>query len=144
MRRAVTASLAVAFLFGIKSCGDPYGSAQERVEEFMEEIREREGLEAVKYLHPSFRDSLTKDIELPVQFTEMKPSEVLACLLSSMGANIKDVEVDEAEPTGEKMVTMKVKVKDKNELERIFRFVLIKEGDEWYIADITPYTLERK
>lgn len=144
MRRAVAASLAVAFLFGVKSCGDPYGSAKDRVEDFMEEIREKEGMEAVRYLHPTFRDTLVRDLKLPVQFTEMKPSEVLACLLSSMGSGIKDVEVGEGTRIDDRTVKLKVRVKDRNELEKIFNFVLVREEEEWFIADITPYTLERK
>jgi len=136
--------LAIAFLLGAKSCGDPYGSAREEVEDFMEEIKEKEGFSAVKHLHPSFRDALIKEVKLPVQFTEMKPSEILACLLSSMGANIGDVEVEEGRAVDDRTVRVKVRVRDKNDLERIFNFLLVREGDKWYIADITPHTADLK
>ncbi len=143
MRKAVVASLAVALLFGIKSCGEPYGGAEETVEKFMEEIQEKEGYEAIKYLHPSFRDNLAKDIRIPVQFTELKPSEVLSCVLSTMGAGIEEVDMQGGKMIGDRTAIIKVKVEDKSGLEKIFNFVLIKEEDRWYIADISPYTPER-
>ncbi len=139
MRKAVLATLAVALLFGIKSCGESYDGAQDVVEDFMEEVQEKEGDEAIKYLHPSFRDSLTKDIKLPVQFTEMKPSEVLSCLLSTMGSNIDDVDVKDGKLIGENTAIIKVSVEDKDEIKKIFNFVLIKEDGEWLIADISNF-----
>jgi len=139
MRKAVIASLAVALILGVKSCGEPYDSAKDTVEEFMEEIQEGEGLEAIRYLHPSFRDSLSKNLKLPVQFTELRPSEVLACLLSSMGAGIEEVDIKGGELIGENTALIKVRVEDENEIAKLFSFVLIKEDGKWYIADITPY-----
>ena len=142
MRKALIASVAVALLLGIKSCGEPYDGAKDVVEDFMEEVQEKEGHEAIKYLHPSFRDNLSKDIKLPVQFTELRPSEVLACLLSTMGANIEDFDVKEGKLIGDNTALLKVKVEDKNEITKLFSFVLIKEEDRWLIADITPYVPE--
>ncbi len=139
MRKAVVASLAVALLLGIKSCGESYDGAQDVVEDFMEEIQEKEGDEAIKYLHPSFRDNLTKDVKLPVQFTEMKPSEVLSCLLSTMGSNIEDVDVKDGKLIGDNTAIIKVSVEDKDEIKKIFNFVLIKEDGEWLIADISNF-----
>ncbi len=139
MRKVAIALVVVALFIGLKSCGEPYDSAQEVVEDFMEEIREGEGMDAVKYLHPSFRDNLTKDLRLPVQFTELRPSEALACLLSTMGASIKEVDVRSGELIGENTALIRVRVEDKNELAKLFDFVLIKEGDRWMIADIAPY-----
>ncbi|WP_457600680.1 DUF4878 domain-containing protein [Hydrogenivirga sp.] len=144
MRKAVVASLAVALIFGVKSCGEPYDAAKDSVEEFMEEVKEGEGSEAIRYLHPSFRDNLAKDLKLPVQFTELKPSEVLSCLLSSMGANIDEVDVKEGKLIGENTAIIKVKVEDKNGVDKLFSFVLIKEEDRWLIADITTYVPELK
>lgn len=139
MRKIALASLVALTLFGIKSCGEPYGAAKDTVEDFMEEIKEKEGMEAIRYLHPSYRDSLAKEIKLPVQFTELRPSEVLACLLSTMGANIEEVEVKDGKIIGENTALIKVKVEDKNDIEKIFSFVLIKEDGKWLIADISPY-----
>ncbi len=138
MRKWALAFLALALL-GVKSCGEPYGDAEDTVEDFMRKIKRKEGFEALKFLHPAYRENLTKDLKLPVQFTELKPSEVLACLLSSMGRNIEDVEVKDGKMVGERTVFVKVKVEDKNEIEKMFTFVLVREDDRWYIADITPY-----
>ncbi|HIQ30935.1 MAG TPA: DUF4878 domain-containing protein [Aquifex aeolicus] len=139
MRKAFLLALGTLFVFGIKSCGEPYGEAQDVVEEFMEEVRDREGASAIRFLHPSYRDSLTKDLSLPIQFTEMRPSEVLACLLSAMGSGINSVEVKSGKLVGSNTALIKVKVEDDRELEKLFTFVLIKEGDGWKIADISPY-----
>jgi len=144
MRKAAIASLAVALILGVKSCGEPYDAAKNVVDEFMEEIQEGEGSEAIEYLHPSFRDNLSKELKLPIQFTELKPSQVLACLLSTMGAEIEDVEVKEGKLIGDNTALIKVKVEDRSDIEKIFSFVLIKEDDKWLIADITPYVPELK
>ncbi len=130
---------AVVIFLGIKACGEPYEGAKDVVEEFMEEIREMEGRDALKYLHPTYRDSLAKDLKIPVQFTEMRPSELLACALSTMGEGIEDVEIQEGKMIGENTALVKVKVEDKNEIVKIFNFVLVKEGGKWLIADIGPY-----
>ncbi len=141
MRKIAIASVAIALILGIKSCGEPYDSAKDTVEEFMEEIQEGEGLEAIKYMHPSFRDNLTKDIKLPVQFTELRPSEMLACLLSTMGANIEEVKIKDGELISENTAIIRVRIEDKNEIGKLFDFVLIKDGDKWMIADITPHAI---
>lgn len=140
MRKVVAVSLGVLFLLGVKSCGEPYGDAKDVVEDFMEEIREQEGTEAIRFLHPSYRDNLAKNVQLPIQFTETTPSEVLACLLSTMGANIEEVDVKEGRMIGDRTALIKVRVEDKNGIDKLFSFVLIKEDDEWKIADITSYT----
>ncbi len=139
MRKVVVVSLTLALLFGIKSCGESYNAAEDTVDEFMSEIKDREGHEAMRYLHPSYRDNLSKEVRLPVQFTELKPSEVLACLLSTMGSNIDDFDVKEGKLIGENTALIKVEVEDKNGIEKLFSFVLIKEDGKWLIADITPY-----
>jgi len=139
MRKVIIASVVVLTLFGIKSCGKPYGAARDTVEDFMEEIKGKEGMEAIRYLHPSYRDSLAKELKLPIQFTELRPSEILACLLSTMGSNIEDVDITDGKIIGEKTALIKVKVEDKRGIEKIFNFVLIKEDGKWLIADISPY-----
>ena len=139
MRKALLASLGVALILGIKACGEPYEGAEGVVEEFMEEIQEGEGSEAIKFLHPTYRDNLAKDLKLPVQFTELKPSQVLACLLSTMGAGIEEVDVKGGQLIGDKTALLKVKVEDKEGIKKLFTFVLVKEDGEWLIADITPY-----
>ncbi len=140
MKKVILGALAVAFILGVKSCGEPYDSAKDIVEEFMEEIREGEGKDAIKYLHPSYRDNLAKDLKIPVQFTEMKPTQLLSCVLSVMGENIEDVEIREGKMVGENTALIKVEVEDKEEIKKIFTFVVIKEGGDWYIADITTYS----
>ena len=139
MRKALLALLVLAFLLGIKACGEPYEDAEGVVEEFMEEIKEGEGHEAVKFLHPAYRDNLAKDLKLPVQFTELKPSQVLGCLLSTMGESIEEVEVKEGKLIGDRTALLKVKVEDMEGIKKLFTFVLVKEDGEWMIADITPY-----
>ncbi len=124
----------------IKSCGEPYREAEEVVTEFMEEIQEGEGKDAIKYLYPSYRDALARDLKLPVQFTELKPSQVLSCVLSSMGENIEEVEVVRGKSLGDSVAEVVLKVEDENELDKVFRFILIKDSDDdWKIAGIEPF-----
>ncbi len=124
----------------IKSCGEPYGEAKEVALEFMEEIQEGEGKDAMKYLYPSYRDSLAKNLQLPLQFTELRPSEVLACALSTMGENIEDVDVVSGKSLGNSAAEVVIKVEDDNEIEKIFRFILIKDSEgEWKIANIESF-----
>jgi hypothetical protein len=144
MRRGGAVLLILLALILIKSCADPSGDAKETVEEFLERIREGEGIEAVRLLHPSFRDSLVEKVKLPVQFTELKPSELLACVLTTMGHSIEDVEVDGSEVVGEKTALVKVKIEDKDEIEKIFTFVVMRDTDRWYIVDITSFVPQRK
>ncbi len=144
MKRAVLISLSIVLFLGIKACTEPYDNASESVEHFIKYIKKKKGMSALKYLHPSFRDNLIKDVKLPFELTEMKPSEILACLLSSMGTNIEDAHVENIQSINENTLKVRVKIEDKNELEKLFNFILIKEGNNWYIADISPYTIDKK
>ncbi|AAC06501.1 DUF4878 domain-containing protein [Aquifex aeolicus] len=140
MRNKVLIVLAViAGALILKSCGEPYSGAKETVGEFMEEIAEGEGRDAIKYLYPAYRDELAKNFKLPVQFTEMKPSEVLACVLSTMGRNIDEVEIKKAIAVNPNTANVVVKVEDKEGIEKFFSFTVVKEGDKWYIAKIEKY-----
>ena len=130
----------IAGLLVLKSCGEPYEGAEETVEEFMEEVMEGEGLDAVKYLHPSYREELLNKIKLPFQFTELRPSEILACILSSMGENVEKVKVREIKEVNEKTAKVLVSVYDNKEIEKFFNFLVVKEGKKWYIAKIEEYT----
>ncbi|MEN3028034.1 MAG: DUF4878 domain-containing protein [Aquificaceae bacterium] len=124
------------FLF--RACGDsPEESGRETVKEFIENIRDGEGREALKLLYPPLRDALSQDIKLPVQLTEMKPSEVLACVLSSMGENIKKVKVLDTSRIDDKHVEVTVKVIDKQGVEKIFTFIVIRDEKRWKIASIS-------
>ncbi|NPA32599.1 MAG: DUF4878 domain-containing protein [Aquificae bacterium] len=133
----VTALVAGAMI--LKSCGEPYSGAAETVEEFMEEVMEGDGMDAVQYLHPSYRDELAKNLRLPVQFTELRPTELLACALSTMGAGIDDVDIKKVKLAGEDVAKVVVSVEDKEGLEKLFSFLVVKEGDRWYIAKIENY-----
>lgn len=140
MKNKVLIVLAViAGVIILKSCGEPYSGAKETVDEFMEEIIEGEGKDALKYLYPAYRDELAKNFKLPVQFTEMKPSEVLACVLSTMGRNIDEVEIKKAIAVNPNTANVVVKVEDKDGIEKFFSFTVIKEGERWYIAKIENY-----
>ncbi len=133
---AVGAVLLAFFVF--RACGEnPEKSARNLVKDFIEEIRDGEGKEAVKLLYPPFRDALVQDVKLPLQLTEMKPSEVLACLLSSMGENIKKVKVLDASKIDDKHAEVMVKVIDKGGVEKIFTFIVIKDEKKWKIASIS-------
>ena len=128
--------LAVFFLF--RACGNsPEESARDIVKEFIENIRDEEGAEAVKLLYPPFRDALVQDVKLPIQLTEMKPSQILACALSSMGENIKKVRVLDSTKIDEKHVEVLVKVIDRDGVEKIFTFIVIKDEKTWKIASIS-------
>jgi len=50
----------IAGVIILKSCGEPYSGAKETVDEFMEEIIEGEGKDAIKYLYPAYRDDLAR------------------------------------------------------------------------------------
>ncbi|GAB6066499.1 DUF4878 domain-containing protein [Aquifex pyrophilus] len=124
----------------LKSCGEPYSGAKETVDEFMEEIMEGEGRDAIKYVHPTYRDELAKNLKLPVQFTELRPSELLACAFSTMGENIDDVDIKDARMLSKSTAKVIVSVKDREGLEKLFSFIVVKEGKKWYIAKIEKYT----
>ncbi len=144
MRRGGVVLLILLALIAIKSCADPYGDAEEVVEEFIDSIREGEGMEAVKLLHPSFRDTLTAEVKMPVQFTELKPSQLLACALSTMGHGIEDFDIYSGELIGEKTALVKVKIEDKDDIEKIFTFVVMKDTERWYIVDISSFVPPKK
>ena len=63
---------------------------------------------------------------MPVQLTEMKPSEALACELSSMGENIKKVKVLDTSKIDDKHVEVIVKIIDMQGVEKILSFIVIK------------------
>ncbi len=125
--------------FVIKSCGkSPEEQAQDTVKDFISAIRDKEGEDAVKLLYPPFRDALVQNVKLPVEITEMRPSELLACVFSSMGNNIGKVKYLDAKNIDDKHVEVLVKVIDKNGIEKLFSFILIKDEKSWKIASISP------
>ena len=128
----------------IKSCAEPSADAEEVVEEFLEELQEGEGTKAVRYLHPSYRDSLVEELKLPLQFTEMKPTELLSCALSTMGNGIKETDLLETEMVGDRTALVKVMVEDREEMEKILTFVVMKDAERWYIVDITSFIPTQK
>lgn len=133
---ALGAVLLAFFVF--RACGeDPEESAKDTVRDFIESIREGEGREAVMLLYPPFRDALVQDVKLPLQLTEMKPSEILACLLSSMGENIKKVKVLDTSKIDERHAEVILKVLDRDGVEKIFTFIVIKDEKRWRIASIS-------
>lgn len=139
MKRIVLVLGAVLLSFFIfRACGkSPEESARDTVENFIEKVRDKEGKEAVKLLYPPFRDALVQEIKMPVQLTEMKPSELLACMLSSMGENIKKVKVLDTSKIDDKHVEVVVKVIDRNGTEKILTFIAIKDEKRWKIASIS-------
>ncbi len=139
MRKAlIVAGIVLVGFFVVKSCGEnPEKSAQNTVKEFIGAVRDEEGKEAVKLLYPPFRDALVMDLKLPVQLTEMKPSEVLACVLSSMGSNIKKVKYLDSKRIDDKHVEVLVRVIDKEGVDKVFTFIVIKDEKKWRIASIS-------
>ncbi len=139
MKRIVLILGAVLLVFFVfRACGEkPEESARDTVKDFIEEVRNGEGKEAVKLLYPPFRDALVQELKMPVQLTEMKPSEVLACVLSSMGENIKKVKVLDASKIDDKHVEVVVKIIDKQGVEKILSFIVIKDEKKWKIASIS-------
>lgn len=136
---AVGIGLVLLAFFVIRSCGkSPEGQAEDAVKDFISAIKDREGEDAVKLLYPPFRDALAQNVKLPVEITELKPSELLACVLSSMGNNIKKVKYLDAKNIDDKHVEVLVKVIDKNGIEKLFSFILIKDEKKWKIASISP------
>lgn len=132
----LAAILAVFFLF--KSCGEnPEKAAKATVKEFIEKIRDEEGKEAIKLLYPPFRDALAQDLKIPIELTETKPSELLACVLSSMGENIKKVKILDVSKIDDKHTEVLVKVIDKQGIEKVFTFIVIKDEKKWKIASIS-------
>ena len=137
-RVAIVVGAVLLAFFVLRSCGEnPEKSARNTVKDFIENIRDGEGREAVKLLYPPFRDALVQDGKLPLQLTEMKPSEVLACILSSMGENIKKVRMLDTSRIDDKHAEVVVKVVDKEGVEKIFTFIVIKDEKKWKIASIS-------
>jgi len=101
-------------------------------------------MEAIKYLHPSYRDSLASNLKMPLQFTEMKPTELLACALSTMGQGIEEVDIEDTEMVGDRTALVKVRIEDREEIERIFTFVVMRDARRWYIVDITSFIPPKK
>ena len=135
---AIAVGAVLLAFFVLKSCGEnPEKSARNTVKDFIENIRDGEGKDAVKLLYPPFRDALVQDVKLPIQLTEMKPSEILACLLSSMGENIKKVKMLDTSRIDDKHAEVIVKVIDKEGVEKIFTFIVIKDEKRWRIASIS-------
>ncbi|MFN3598890.1 MAG: DUF4878 domain-containing protein [Aquificaceae bacterium] len=131
-------ALVLAAFFVFRACGEsPEESARKTVKEFIEMIRDEEGKEAVKLLYPPFRDALVQELKLPIQLTEMKPSEILACVFSSMGENIKKVKLLDASKIDDKHAEVMVKIIDKQGVEKIFTFIVIKDEKKWKIASIS-------
>ncbi len=137
-RVAIAVGAVLLAFFVLKSCGEnPEKSARNTVKDFIENIRDGEGKDAVKLLYPPFRDALVQDVKLPIQLTEMKPSEILACLLSSMGENIKKVKMLDTSRIDDKHAEVIVKVIDKEGVEKIFTFIVLKDEKRWRIASIS-------
>ncbi|WP_333784606.1 DUF4878 domain-containing protein [Thermocrinis sp.] len=131
-------ALVLVGFFVFRGCGtSPEEASKDTVKEFMSAIREGEGKEAVKLLYPPFRDALVQDVKLPIQITEMKPSELLACALSSMGENVKKVKIIDVKKIDDKHAEVLVKVIDKNGVEKLFWFITIKDEKSWKIASIS-------
>ncbi|MFN3471415.1 MAG: DUF4878 domain-containing protein [Aquificaceae bacterium] len=131
-------ALVLAAFFVFKACGEsPEESARKTVKEFVERIRDEDGKDAVKLLYPPFRDALAQELKVPIQLTEMKPSEALACVLSSMGENIKKVKLLDSSKIDDKHAEVIVKVIDKQGMEKVFTFILIKDEKRWKIASIS-------
>ncbi len=139
MRKAlIIAGVVLASIFLFKGCtSSPEDKAKKTVKEFIEYVKEGEGKDATKLLYPPFRDALAMDLKIPVQLTEMKPSELLACVLSSMGENIKKVKILDAKEIDEKHVEILARVVDKEGIDKVFTFILIKDGKDWKIASIS-------
>jgi len=55
-----------------------------------------------------------------------------------MGNNIKKVRYLDAKNIDDKHVEVLVKVIDKNGIEKLFSFILIKDEKKWKIASISP------
>ncbi|RMH80200.1 MAG: DUF4878 domain-containing protein [Acidobacteria bacterium] len=139
MKKAALAIGAVLLAFFVfRACGeDTKDKARGTVKEFIERVRDGEGKEAVKLLYAPYRDALSQDFKLPIQLTEMKPSEVLACVLSSMGENIKRVKYLDVREIDDKHAEVLVKVIDREGVEKILAFIVIKDEKNWRIANIS-------
>ncbi|MEZ0361094.1 MAG: DUF4878 domain-containing protein [Hydrogenobacter sp.] len=134
---AIGIALVLLAFFVVRSCKEsPQDEAKQTVKEFVSAIKDRDGEKAVKLLYPPFRDALVQNVKLPIEITEMKPSELLACILSSMGKNIKSVKYLDTKKIDDQHVEVLVKVIDKEGIEKLFSFILIKDEKRWRIASI--------
>lgn len=138
MKRLLAVATA-ALLFGVSACGESHRGAKKTVEGFMERVMEKDGAEAVKLLHPTYRDKLSKDLRSPIELVEISPLDILASALSALGDKIESVKVKEEKKARNGTASFKVEVEDKKGVKRLFTFVLVKEDGRWMIADITPY-----
>jgi hypothetical protein len=139
-RTVLILAVVVVGFFVFRACGtSPERASEGTVKEFISAIKDGDGKEAVKLIYPPFRDALVQDIKVPLQLTEMKPSEMLACVLSSMGENIKKVKVLDVKAIDDKHGEVIVKVIDKNGMEKIMAFITIKDEKRWKIASISNF-----
>ncbi|MCI4458031.1 MAG: DUF4878 domain-containing protein [Thermocrinis sp.] len=135
---AVILAVVLAGFFVFRACGtNPEEASESTVKEFLSAIKDGDGKEAVMLLYPPFRDALVQDVKLPVQLTEMRPSEMLACALSSMGENIEKVKVLDVKAIDDKHGEVIVKIVDKNGTEKLLDFITIKDEKRWKIASIS-------
>ena len=137
MQRLVGVLFLLFVVLGVNACGEPHGDAREVVEEFFEKLEDEEGLEAVRLLHPTFRDSLARDIKVPIRIADLKPSQAVACVLATMGSAVDKVEVLDTKGD-EDRAEVKVRTVDKEGIDRILVFEVVKEKDRWFITDIKP------
>jgi len=136
---AIAIGVVLVLFFVFRSCGgSPESQARDIVEDFISAVKDKDGKDAVKLLYPPFRDALVQEVKIPVQLTEMKPSELLACILSSMGENIKKVKYMDTKKIDESHVEVLVKITDKEGVDKIFSFIIIKDEKRWKIASISP------
>ncbi|MFN3813374.1 MAG: DUF4878 domain-containing protein [Aquificaceae bacterium] len=138
MKKAILilgAILLTFFLF--KSCGDSSKEAKSTVEDFISAIRDENGEKAVKLLYPPFREAIVSQVKIPFELTEMKPSELLACILSTMGKNIEKVKYVDVSKVDDNHTEVIVRITDKEGMEKMFTFILIKEEKKWKIASIS-------
>jgi hypothetical protein len=135
---AIILAVVLAGFFVFRACGtSPEEASESTVKEFISAIKDGDGKEAVKLLYPPFRDALVQDVKLALQLTEMKPSEMLACVLNSMGENIKKVKVLDVKAIDDKHGEVIVKVIDKSGMEKILSFITIKDEKRWKIVSIS-------
>ncbi len=132
----ILGAILLAFLL-FKSCGDSSKEAKGTVEDFISAIRDENGEKAVRLLYPPFREALVSQVKMPFELTEMKPSELLACTLSTMGKNIKKVKYVDVSKVDDNHTEVVVRITDREGMEKMFTFILIKEENKWKIASIS-------
>ncbi|SHK42634.1 DUF4878 domain-containing protein [Thermocrinis minervae] len=131
-------ALLLAGFFVVKGCSSsPERQALGTVKEFMEAIRDKDSKDAVNLLYPPYRDALAQQVNVPIQFVELKPSEMVGCVLTSMGEKIKEVKYLDASKIDDTHTEVVIKVVDKDKTEKILSFILVKDGKSWKIANIS-------